>query len=639
MLLDIEMQQQLLCVWGEALATPAFIRHRITLEHFRQALPLATQRSFQRLIQALFREALLNAEEGRYGPFARCSFVLEDGHTLCFDHLAQGCMSSWELCGAVTLHRPGQPAQTLLFPSQLLVCLSSRLTNAVALDVLLRLAEELDNSFTNDTLCMAFHQGWTSQLKARIGSADDGNLLAWLKNSQAQTNPTLLLEQWGTLGHPWHPNYKTKLGVSAAQVIAFSPEFEARCSIVLCALHRDCCHVEVMEGTGDYWGWWQESFPRAARQLDVELKRKGLDSNDYLPLPAHPWQVSDVLPRVFAREIADNLILLTDIVAFDGQPTMSFRTMVPDGTGAPMVKLPVAMRLTSVQRTVSPRSARMGPRVSHLLLQILAKEPQIQSLLSIVPERIGVHFVAQPADDERSRHAAVLYRDILQGLLQPGEMAVPVGSLFAMDEQQQPLLRQWVRLAHGRDDSEAMLRFFCDYLSIVIPGLLGVYLVYGVAFEAHQQNSFMVMAADGQLSRLLVRDFGDIRIDRQTLHDQGFDIELYDPKMTLYDQSGHVRDKLLHTTFMCHLGELALLCARHWQVPQVVLWGHFSAQVGQCFDALRERVVPRRWAAERQALLEHDWPAKSFMRMRLLDSHADIVGRLSNPLRAGSHGE
>ena len=109
--------------------------------------------------------------------------------------------------------------------------------------------------------------------------------------------------------------------------------------------------------------------------------------------------------------------------------------------------------------------------------------------------------------------------------------------------------------------------------------------------------------------------------------------------MTLYDQSGHVRDKLLHTTFMCHLGELALLCARHWQVPQVVLWGHFSAQVGQCFDALRERVVPRRWAAERQALLEHDWPAKSFMRMRLLDSHADIVGRLSNPLRAGSHGE
>lgn len=638
MLLDMGIQQQLLCAWGEALATPSFRRQRITLEHLRQALPLASQRSFQRVIQALFREALLNPEKGQYGPFARCSFELEDGQILCFDHLVQGYMSSWELRGAVTLHRPGQSAQTLLFPSQLLACLSSRFTQAVASDVLMRLAGELDNSFTNDTLCMAFHQGWTAQLNARIGSTDDGNLLTWLKDSQTQANPTLLLEQWGTLGHPWHPNYKTKLGVSAAQVIAFSPEFEARCSIVLCALHRDCSHVEVMEGTGDYWGWWQESFPRAAKQLSIELKRRGLDSNDYLPMPAHPWQVSDVLPRVFAREIADKQILLTDIVAFNGQPTMSFRTMVPDCAGAPMVKLPVGMRLTSVQRTVSPRSACMGPRISHLLLQILAKEPQIQSLLSIVPERIGVHFVAQPADDERSRHAAVLYRDNLQGLLQPDEMAVPVGSLFAMDEHQQPLLGQWVRLAHGRDDSDAMLRFFSDYLSIVIPGLLGIYLIYGVAFEAHQQNSFMVMAADGQMSRLLVRDFGDIRIHRQTLHEQGFDIELHDPKMTLYDQSEHVRDKLLHTTFMCHVGELALLCTRHWQVPQAVLWGQFSTQVAQSFDALRERVEPRRWAAERQALLEKDWPAKSFMRMRLLDRHTDIVGRLSNPLRAATHG-
>lgn len=166
-----------------------------------------------------------------------------------------------------------------------------------------------------------------------------------------------------------------------------------------------------------------------------------------------------------------------------------------------------------------------------------------------------------------------------------------------------------------------------------MPSLLGIYLLYGVAFEAHQQNSFMVMAADGQLSRLLIRDFGDIRIDRHTLHCQGLDVELHDPGMTLFDRADYVRDKLLHTTFMCHLGELTLLCARHWQIPQALLWDQLAVHVSHCFDTLRERVEPRRWQTERQALLEHDWPAKSFMRMRLLDSHADIVGRLANPLR------
>jgi siderophore synthetase component len=271
-----------------------------------------------------------------------------------------------------------------------------------------------------------------------------------------------------------------------------------------------------------------------------------------------------------------------------------------------------------------------------LMLQILDQEPQIQRLLNIVPERIGVHYAAQPVDEDRSRHAGVLYRDNPLTLLQAGELAVPVGSLFAVNEFEQPLLRDWVQLAQGRDDSEAMLAFFDDYLSIAVPALLGIYLMYGVAFEAHQQNSFMVMGADGQLNRLLLRDFGDIRIDRKTLHAQGLDIQLHDPKMTLYDDTGFVRDKLLHTTFMCHLGELTLLCARHWSVPQDILWDRLATQVAQCFDSVRERVEPARWESERQALLEQDWPAKSFMRMRLLDSHADIVGRLGNPLRASA---
>ncbi|MFP3334907.1 siderophore synthetase, partial [Pseudomonas sp. SIMBA_064] len=90
--------------------------------------------------------------------------------------------------------------------------------------------------------------------------------------------------------------------------------------------------------------------------------------------------------------------------------------------------------------------------------------------------RIGVHFKPQPANDEHSRHLAVLYRDNPLNQLQPGELAIPVGSLFAIDQHGQPLLRQWVRLSKGRDDADAMLGFFRDYASIAVPALLGMYL-------------------------------------------------------------------------------------------------------------------------------------------------------------------
>jgi siderophore synthetase component len=632
-----QKQQQLLSHWSEALGTQAFQSHRITLDHLSNALEPAAQRCFQRLIQALFREGLINPDACEYDDNSRCWLPLGDGAHLCFDHLSGGRMNSWDVRGSIVLHTPDSLPHKIQLPSELLAHLGTQLNPPASPQVLERLACELDDSYSNDTLCLAFHHGWTERLREQIDTRHDNNLLACLKTSPDHQNPTSLLEQWGTLGHPWHPNYKTKLGLSAAQVIAFSPEFEASFPIVLCALHRQYTHVESLAGTADYWDWWQGHFPQAAEQLQRHLQQRGLEVTDYLPLPSHPWQANEELPNSFAGEIADNLLIITGIVAFTGHPTMSFRTVVPEASRvAPMVKLPVALRLTSVQRTVSPRSARMGPRISQLILQILDHEPQIQRLLNIVPERIGVHYAPQPANDERSRHAAVLYRDNPLTLLQEGELAVPVGSLFAVNEFEQPLLRDWVQLAQGRDDSEAMLAFFDDYLSIAVPSLLGIYLMYGVAFEAHQQNSFMVMGADGQLNRLLLRDFGDIRIDRKTLHAKGLDIQLHDPKMTLYDDAGFVRDKLLHTTFMCHLGELTLLCARHWNVPENILWERLATHVEQCFESVREHVEPARWESERQALLEQDWPAKSFMRMRLHDSHADIVGRLSNPLRTNA---
>ena len=632
--------QALLARWSEALCSTLFQATHVTLDCLVDALPPAVERSFQRLVQALFREELLQADAFEYDDQQRCWLELSDRTRLCFDHLRPGRMGSWDMRGDVTHYGHDHPPQKVQFPSRLLALLNGNLQLPASAAVLARLGQELDDSFANDTLCLAFHRRWSLRLSTAVGAAQSANLLSWLRNASGDTNPTLMLEQWGTLGHPWHPNYKTKLGLDTAQVLGFSPEFEAHFPVTLCALHRQLAHVETLAGTPDYFQWWQSCFPQAATQWASKLRSQGLDASEYLPLPVHPWQAQRELPQLFAGEIADRLIIITDVVAFTAHPTMSFRTVLPGGKAdAPMVKLPVSLRLTSVQRTVSPRSVRMGPRISHLLNVILQREPEMAASLAVVPERIGVHFNLQPADDERARHLAVLYRDNPCMQLQPGELAIPVGSLFALDQHGQPLLREWVRLASGNDDAEAMRAFFHQYVAIALPGLLGMYLRYGVAFEAHQQNSFMVMSPNGQPTRLLLRDFGDIRIHRSTLQARGLNLVLHDPQMTLYDDANHVRDKLLHTVFMCHLGELVLLAVRFFDVQPALLWGDLAAQVAWCFDALRDQVEPQRWAAERRALLELDWPAKSFMRMRLLDSQTDIVGRLRNPLSTDTHAD
>jgi siderophore synthetase component len=90
---------------------------------------------------------------------------------------------------------------------------------------------------------------------------------------------------------------------------------------------------------------------------------------------------------------------------------------------------------------------------------------------------------------------------------------------------------------------------------------------------------------------------------------------------------------------MCHLGELILLISRHWKLPENLLWKQLHVHVSQCFENVRDKTEPQRWETERRALLEQDWPAKSFLRMRLLDCPTDIVRRLKNPLNTAAHGQ
>lgn len=624
--------------WRIAMSTAAFEHRKIEECALKDALHKSSQRALQRLIQALLREEVLSPN---FLPGSASGIeVLRLGNdsSLLFKGLASHRMSSWSIDGGLFVQHGNQLPRSIVLPSELLGLLVPLFDEKVAPEVLQRLSQELDNSLTNDAISLAFHDALSRTLRDTHGRSPDTNMLSKLKAS-TEINASILLEQWGTTGHPWHPNYKTKLGLSTRQVIEFSPEFEARFDVKLCALHKKFAHVERLTGTPPYREHLCEWVPQL-QQFDDALQRLGLDPGDYLPIPVHPWQATETLPSLFAAEIRDRLIVLTDIKAFTAWPTMSFRTVLPEGsTTAPMVKLPVGLRLTSVQRTVSPRSACMGPRISALLQSILECEPELGEVLSIVPEELGVHYKSPYPNDDRARHLSVLFRTNPLAKLKEGELAIPVGSLFTFDHNDEPLLSHWISLAEGDASPEAACAFLDRYLSASLPSLLGMYLVYGIAFEAHQQNSFMIMGNDLQPSRILIRDFGDIRIDKRTLHRRGLSLKLQDPAMTVYDDSGFVRDKLLHTVFMCHLGELILLISRHWKLAEDMLWKQLHDHVSQCFENVRAKTEPQRWETERRALLEEDWPAKSFLRMRLLDCPTDIVRRLKNPLDTAAHGQ
>ena len=597
------------------------------------ALQEARQRGVQRTLQALFREQLLHKEHLICeGAIAWLPLWSQQG-MLRIEGLQIGRIGDCQLSGTVAYYRTGARPQALATASALLACIAPSLPGPVRQDDLQRMIRELDNSTDNDMLCQNYRRIWGRQLVREL-AAERGGFVAGVRASGI-AQPSLLLEQWGTIGHPWHPTFKSRLGLSPDEVIALSPEFHPTLTLPLAAIRADKAQVALARHISDYRNWFASTFPQAWQQWLAALDQGQQDTAAWLPLPLHPYQAQYIIPHKFAAEIAAGDLLLLPAVGMNASPSMSFRTVAVEGAATlPHIKLPVALQMTSAQRTVSPRSVVMGPRVTALLETMLDHEGNFDGTLDILAEHVGLYYRDAGGDDERARHLSVLYRANPASRQQDGLFAVPVGSLFADSPLDgRPIATELAGLAFG-DHQQGALAFFERHAQTVLKATLGAYLLYGVALEAHQQNSFILVDEQYRPVRLLVRDFGDLRIHAGTLRDAGLHLELYrDQSHPLYEDDLAARGVLLHSVLICHLAELALLLARSYRQPEEVFWTALRREVELAFDRLRARTAPQRWKAERSAILEQDWPIKSLLGMRLCDSQDDLRGSVPNPLR------
>lgn len=616
------------------LLPPAVPTSPLSAEALVVAQQQARRRALQRLVQALLREQLLGRElliesgdDSLLVPLWRQKRLLR------LNGVRAGSLASWRFDGEATL-LSAHGARVIERPSELLTLIADELPWSVPAADLARLTEELDDSFHNDSLCLAWHGNWRRRLIDQIRRDGSGGLLDWLCRGHGEQPPTVLLEQWGTLGHPWHPNHKTKLGLTPEEILAYSPEFEARVGIEVLAVHHTLMHIEYADADTDYRAWFARQFPDVAQRWQQALLDQGLTPAEYLPLPAHPWQVEQRLPELFPALFADGHLLATG-VTLPTAPTMSFRTVAPlTDASAPHLKLPVGLHLTSAQRTISPKSAQMGPRFSRVLRTILDREDGFGGRLDMLAERIGLHHRLGP--DDLSRHLGVLIRDNPASRAGRDAIAVPVGALFAdAPLTGRALVTELVgalQTRTGLSPLEAALQFARDYFELVLGSLLPLYLHYGIVCEAHQQNSFLILRRDLRLSRLLLRDFGDVRVHLPTLRARGYALQVYPQAPNYTDDWLKLRHKLLHAVFMCHLGELILLLAREYQLAESLLWGEFRLVLAAQFCQLQPQVEAELWQREYEALFHAPWPAKALLRMRLCDSSDDAHETLPNPL-------
>ena len=102
-----------------------------------------------------------------------------------------------------------------------------------------------------------------------------------------------------------------------------------------------------------------------------------------------------------------------------------------------------------------------------------------------------------------------------------------------------------------------------EYSKAILGLVMPLYSKYGIALEAHLQNSVATFNHDGSLNTMYIRDFEGLRIDAEQLNQAGYATDHFHEKSRILTNSKtSVFNKAFYSTVQNHLGELVLTIAK-----------------------------------------------------------------------------
>ncbi|MTF39159.1 IucA/IucC family protein [Cyanobacterium aponinum] len=322
-------------------------------------------------------------------------------------------------------------------------------------------------------------------------------------------------EQSLIFGHHFHPTPKSRQGFLEEELPIYSPEtqgafslhyFRAHSSIILEGSTLEKTATELIK----------EEL-RADQNISESFKNKYCNPDEYALIPVHPWQAKWLKHSPKVQELL-NEGLLEDIgqQGKPYQPTSSIRT-VYNSQSQFMFKLSLNVKITNSIRGNLYKELERGLEVNRIL-----SSPIGEDLYAHFPNFDIVRdpaYITIPLDGLESGFATILRTNPFHtenyqshSNAQPTNVTTDATCLIALCQDsfigQSSRLGTIIRtLAEKENVSTEVisLKWFQEYLQISLKPILWLYFTYGIALEAHQQNSLLELK-EGYPHRFFYRD-------------------------------------------------------------------------------------------------------------------------------------
>ncbi|TSD85261.1 hypothetical protein FFK22_028530 [Mycobacterium sp. KBS0706] len=488
-----------------------------------------------------------------------------------------------------------------------------------------QLRDEIEDSLRNETLSIQARSARDHAIAAAARDHGCPTLLDWVRCSLPAAERTSFIEQWGAVGHPHHPCAKTRIGFTAEDSRRYAPEFARPVRVPWLAVRRDRLAVETISPGLDAQAFLARHFPAAIDRWRSAVAASGTDPEAYLPLPVHPWQWQAIVPRHFAEEIARGDILTPEGVETGCLAMLSVRTLAPlEPASAPYLKLPLSIQVTSSRRELGPGVVAAGPWMTRRLAALLERDGRLARNLAILGEPLGLHMRPAGPGDERPGMLSALLRQSVAEILQPGETAIPAAALFVPS----PVTGQPLFLELATAAGRGIATFFGGYCRIALGAFLRLSLLHGIALEAHQQNTLVIVDERHRIARIVARDFG-ARVLADTI-DPSDPMPEATREMVVAGRDA-LREMVSHAVLESLVRELVALLSRHGAMAPGESWRRAAAAIEEVLAGLAGELDAGTLEEERIALFGQPWRVKSLLRMRIAKHPGDSFIDTPNP--------
>lgn len=370
------------------------------------------------------------------------------------------------------------------------------------------------------------------------------NFISWLQHLQdsgmiddLSYSESLIVE-----GHPTHPLTKTKLPLNKNELKAYAPEFEKVIPLKIMLIEKNHIVTTSMEDDEQYI--LNRVIPEYRHQLNSFLEPLNLNLEDYRVMIVHPWQYDHTIGGKFSQWIASKILIPTPFTV-ESKATLSFRTM--DLIHKPYhVKLPVNVQATSAVRTVSTVTTVDGPKLSYALQGLLDQYPGLQ----VAMEPFGAYA---DVDSDLARQLACIIRQ-KPVIFENGSTVVTASLVNPNPIDRKAIVDSYLEWLETEITIDHIKHFIATYTQTLVQPLIAYIQDYGIALEAHMQNTIVNLGPNYQM-KFLVRDLGGSRIDLDTLQQKVTNIEVTNESL-LAQSIEEVIAKFQHAVVQNQLAEL-----------------------------------------------------------------------------------